>query len=401
MKKIVLLFLTVLLALSISGCKKDSKTTAVPRNTIEVLESDLETQMISVAEFLDNATFCVLNYSSTESENPTSLGSGVIYKRIINDNNSYLYYLVTNRHVIEGGEKFKVYSSDGSTTTANVLGVSDLHDIGVLTFTSYKKYNVVPFADIDSVKAGEYCFSMGTPLNISYINTFTKGNVSGVRSEFVQHTADINSGNSGGPLVNLNGELIGINKSKISNSMSNVDVDGMYMAIRCDLVAESIDEIEGKNEAVINPLLGMTVTDIDSISEYNYDTFDDLWTSLEDSFVEYYTLRGFSEEYARQLFNDNYSSKKSEYEDNYIKLHAFNVYLPDNLEDGIIIRDVVSGSVSDAAGLKIGDVIVKIGDVNVTNQTSFSIEYYKYGINDTFTITVIRNNEYKTVNITL
>ena len=405
MRKILIAFVFIFTIFTITGCKNATtkeKTTSAKRSTVELLESDLENQITYIAEYLDNATFCVLNYSTTESENASSLGSGVVYKRTINSNDSYTYYLVTNRHVIEDGEKFKVYTSSGSTMTANVLGYSTTVDIGVLTFTSYEKYNVVPFASIDDVKQGESCFAMGTPLYMQYVNTFTKGNVSGIRSQVIQHTADINAGNSGGPLVNLNGELIGINVSKLStNQMGQADIDGMCMAIRCDLVEQAIDEIEGKNNATINPLLGMTVTDIDSVKAYDYDSFDDLWNGLKNEWVTYYTSRGYSEQYALMKFNDNYGSKKTDYEESYNELHAFNVYLDSSVTKGMMVRDVVIDSVSYKADVKIGDVVVKINDKEIENQTDFAIEFYKYGIGDTFTITVNRLGEVKTLTITL
>lgn len=401
MKKIMFSLLCLLTLFLIVGCSKKT-TTTVKRETITILESDLETQICDIAEFLDGATFCVLNYSSTESENASSLGSGVVYKREINSNNTYTYYLVTNRHVIEDGEKFKVYTSSGSTLTANRLGYSQTYDIGVLTFTSYEKYNVVPFADIDDVRQGEMCFAMGTPLYQSYVNTFTKGNVSGIRSERIQHTADINAGNSGGPLVNLNGELIGINVSKLStNSQGQVDIDGMCFAIRCDKVIEAINEIEGKNDAVINPVLGMTVTDVENVITYNYETFDALWNDLKEDYAEYYRAIGYSEEYIEQKFNDTYLSKKPEYEARYLDLHPYTTYLASDVKNGMLIKEVVEDSVCDVAGLQIGDVIVGINDATVTKQSDFTKEYFKNGIGDTIKLTINRSGEIKTINVTL
>lgn len=402
MRKLLIGIICIFSFFTLAACGKTNTTKqSTDTKTIEILESDLENQMVSVAEYLDRATFVVLNYNSSESASASSLGSGVIYKKIVNENNSYTYYLVTNRHVVEDGEKLKVYSTDGATTSANVLGVSQKHDICVLTFISYVDYNVVPFASIDTVKQGEYCFAMGTPLYLQYINTFTKGNVSGIRSEYVQHTADINSGNSGGPLVNLNGELIGINVSKLSNNTQQVDIDGMCMAIRVDLVQEAIDEIEEKNDATINPLLGMTVTDVENITVYNYETFDAFWEELKNEYVSYYVSIGYSVQYATDKFNDTYGSKKTDYEESYNNLHAFNVYIPDGVENGMMIREVVANSVSDKAGLKIGDIIVKINDITVTNQTTFSKEFYKYKVGDTFSVTVNRAGELIQTSITL
>ncbi|MCR5307980.1 MAG: S1C family serine protease, partial [bacterium] len=375
MKKIMFIVITICMAISLVGCNK-KKTTSVPRNTVDILESDLETQMCNVAEFLDDATFCVLNYSSAENEEASSLGSGVVYKREINDNNSYTYYLVTNRHVIESGEKFKVYSNDESTTTANRLGYSETYDIGVLTFTSYTKYNVVPFAEEETIKKGAMCFAMGTPLYLQYVNTFTKGNVSNISSDVVQHTADINAGNSGGPLVNLNGELIGINTSKLSTQQEGKpDIDGMYMAVKVDKVEKAIDEIEGKNKAILSPILGLTVTDVRTIKTYDYDTFDDLWEELKDEYVSSLVARGFSLEFATESFNDNYASERSGYLESYNKYHAYNVYIDSSITKGMLIRNVVLNSPSDTAGVEIGDVVTKINDIEITNQTDFSLEF--------------------------
>ena len=402
MRKLLIGIICIFSFFTLAACGKTNTTKqSTDTKTIEILESDLENQMVSVAEYLDRATFVVLNYNSSESASASSLGSGVIYKKIVNENNSYTYYLVTNRHVIEGGESFKVYSTDGSTISANVLGVSQKHDIGVLTFTSYVEFNVVPFADIDTVKQGQYCFAMGTPLYLQYINTFTKGNVSGIRSEYVQHTADINSGNSGGPLVNLNGELIGINVSKLSNNSTSVDIDGMCMAIRVDLVQESIDEIEGNNDATINPLLGMTVTDVEKIIVFNYDTFDLYWNAFKEEKIAPIISMGNSRKFAEDWFEKNYGGLKDSYLDNYNSLSSFNLYVPDGVKTGMLIREVVANSASDKAGLKIGDIIVKINDTTVTNQTTFAKEFYKYKVGDTFSVTVNRAGELIQTSITL
>ena len=401
MKRLIIALICLFSIFTLASCGKKETTTKEKRETITILESDLETQICDLAEFLDSATFCVLNYSSTESENASSLGSGVVYKREINSNNTYTYYLVTNRHVIEDGEKFKVYTSDGSTLTANRLGYSNTYDIGVLTFTSYDKYNVVPFADIDDVRQGEMCFAMGTPLYQQYINTFTKGNVSAVRDERIQHTADINAGNSGGPLVNLNGELIGINVSKLStNSQGQVDIDGMCFAIRVDLVSVAIDEIEGKNDAVINPMLGMTVVDVENVTAFDYDTFDDFWAALKEEYRSYYAGR-YPDSIINQKFEDTYGPQKDSYETRYIDLHAYNALIDDSIENGMLVKLVVENSVCDVAGIKVGDVIVGINDITVTKQSDFSKEFFKNGIGDTIKVVINRQGETLTLNVTL
>lgn len=400
MRKVLFIIICLFSIVSLASCGKKT-TTKEKKETITILESDLENQICDVASFLDGATFCVLNYSSSESENASSLGSGVIYKREINANNTYTYYLVTNRHVIIDGEKFKVYTSDGSTLTANRLGYSETYDIGVLTFTSYEKYNVVPFANIDDVKQGELCFAMGTPLYQSYVNTFTRGNVSGIRDERIQHTADINAGNSGGPLVNLNGQLIGINVSKLStNSQGQADIDGMCFAIRVDIVSKAIDEIEGNNDAVVNPVLGMTVVDVNTVTVFNYDTFDDFWNALKEEYKEYYKGR-YPDSIIDQKFEDTYGSQKNDYEARYIDLHAYNSLISDEVNSGMLVKLVVENSVCDVAGVKAGDVIVGINDVTVESQSDFSKEFFKNGIGDTIKVLINRQGETLTLNIAL
>lgn len=408
MKKIIIGILCLFTLFSISGCSKTTTTsnktnaTHITRSTVELLESDLENQMCNIAEFLTSATFTVLNYDDEEDDNATSLGSGVVYKRLINDNNSYTYYLVTNRHVVSGGEKFKVLDSEGSSISTNLLGVSEKHDIAVLTFTSYQLFNVVSFAYIDDVRQGQYCFAMGTPIYLQYMNTFTKGNVSGIRSEYIQHTADINAGNSGGPLVNLNGELIGINVSKLSNNIpGQPDIDGMCQAIRCDLVEDAIDEIEGQDNAVVNPIIGLSVLNVSTITVFDYPTFDDFWNALKDEFVASLVNAGYSEAYAKAKFNDLYEDAKDSYENKYIMYHAYNTYIADGITKGMFIKNVVENSPSDVAGVMIGDVVTKINDKEINSQSDFAVELYKHAIGDSFTITINRSGEIKTLTIQL
>ena len=195
-----------------------------------------------------------------------------------------------------------------------------------------------------------------------------------------------------------------INVSKIStNRTDQADIDGMCFAIRIDRVTEAINEIENANNAVVNPLLGMTVTDVSNVRTFNYDTFADYWEELKNEFVAYYKLiyPSYDDEYLAQLFNDTYGSSKNEYEESYIDLHAFNLYIADGITKGMIIRNIVSNSVCDVAGLKIGDVITKINNVTVETQTDFTKEYYKHGIGDTFTLTINRQGESKTISVTL
>ena len=97
MKKLLIAILCLFSIISLVACTNSNttKNKNTEKQTVEVYESELEAQICNVASYLNNATFAVLNYASEESESASSLGSGVIYKKIINDNNSYTCLFVT------------------------------------------------------------------------------------------------------------------------------------------------------------------------------------------------------------------------------------------------------------------------------------------------------------------
>jgi len=160
-------------------------------------------------------------------------GSGVIYKREMNDVEGYNYYLVTNQHVVDEADTLTVvYEKNGmlfeiKNEFITLLGEDPETDIAVMMFTSIEEFAIIPFADSYDIELGDIVFAIGNPLGFDYYGTVTMGVISGLSryvndgveggfdATLLQHDAAISPGNSGGALLNTNGELIGINNMKI------------------------------------------------------------------------------------------------------------------------------------------------------------------------------------------
>ena len=141
------------------------------------------------------------------------LGSGIVVKK-----QGSRYFILTNRHVIGDAEKISVTVSDGTVYPASVAGIDERQDLALISLESEKPIPVISWGDSDSLKVGEWVMAIGSPYG--YYSSVTAGIISalgrknsngGNISDFIQTDASINHGNSGGALVNLKGELIGIN----------------------------------------------------------------------------------------------------------------------------------------------------------------------------------------------
>src|SRR5665213_2213569 len=149
----------------------------------------------------------------------TSLGSGFII-----DTSGIV---VTNNHVIDGADEINIIMNDGSKFKAELVGVDKKTDLAVLKFTPNKPLTAVKFGDSDKLRLGEWVIAIGNPFSLG--GTVTAGIVSarnrdinsGPYDSYIQTDAAINRGNSGGPLFNLDGEVIGVNTLIISPTRLN------------------------------------------------------------------------------------------------------------------------------------------------------------------------------------
>jgi serine protease Do len=197
--------------------------------------------------FGDNSPFCqdgspFLNSPMCQGAAPggaapqqkfRALGSGVVI-------NAEKGYVVTNNHVVDNATKIQVQLSDGRRYDAKVIGKDPRSDIALIQLQEFKNLTAIKMADSDSLRVGDYTVAIGNPYGLG--ETVTSGIVSalgrsGLNVEnyenFIQTDAAINRGNSGGALVNLNGELIGINTAILAPDGGNI---GIGFAIPSNMV---------------------------------------------------------------------------------------------------------------------------------------------------------------------
>jgi Do/DeqQ family serine protease len=172
------------------------------------------------------------------------LGSGIIVR-----NNNGTYYVLTNNHVVEGANEIRVAVNNGKEYPAELVGTDARKDLAMVSFKTSDSYPLAALGDSDAVKVGNWAIAMGNPLGEQFAFSVTMGIVSAVGrtggpggniNDFIQTDAPINQGNSGGPLVNIRGEVIGINTWIASNNGGGSV--GLGFAIPINNAKRSIDE---------------------------------------------------------------------------------------------------------------------------------------------------------------
>ena len=195
------------------------------------------------------------------------LGSGIIFERI-----GDTAYVATNHHVIDGGANYEVDMTDGSRRPARLVGSDLFSDLAVLAMDGDGVERVALFGDSDRLEVSEFVIAIGNPLGLSYSHTTTFGIISSLRTpvpvslsfgqvdwemELIQTDAAINRGNSGGALVNLYGEVVGINSMKVSD----FGVEGLGFAIPSNEAAAIIEQLLAHGK-VPRPFLGVAARDL-------------------------------------------------------------------------------------------------------------------------------------------
>ncbi|GKW13774.1 serine endoprotease DegP [Pectobacterium punjabense] len=195
-----------------------------------------------------------------KQENFQALGAGVVI-------NAEKGYVVTNSHVVDNADKIQIRLSDGRKYDGKVLGKDPRSDIALVQLKDFKNLTAIQVADSDQLRVGDYTVAIGNPYGLG--ETATSGIVSalgrsGLNIEnyenFIQTDAAINRGNSGGALVNLNGELIGLNTAILAPGGGNI---GIGFAIPSNMVKSVVAQIVEFGE-VKRGELGITGTELNS-----------------------------------------------------------------------------------------------------------------------------------------
>jgi len=270
-----------------------------------------------------------------------ALGSGVI---VTGDG-----YVLTNHHVVDGAEQIKVDLNDGRTVDAKLVGSDQPSDIAVLKISSNNLAYLTP-GDSDKVRVGDVALAVGNPFGVGQTVTMgiisakgrsTAGPGAGSFEDFLQTDAPINQGNSGGALVNTNGELIGIN-SQIVPGAGGGNI-GIGFAIPSNMARSVMDQLV-KNGKVRRGQLGISVRRVDS----------DLASSL-----------GMSE------------------------------------TKGVIVNSVRPGSAAERAGIRQGDVITAIDGATVNDTNAFRNRVASNPPGSEVTLTILRDNREQKIRATL
>jgi Do/DeqQ family serine protease len=191
------------------------------------------------------------------------LGSGIVARR-----DGDTYYVLTNNHVVENANEIVVASNDGKEYPATLVGKDSRRDLAMVSFKTTDAFPLAVLGDSDNVRVGDWAIAVGNPLGL--MSTVTMGIVSAVGrtggpagniNDFIQTDTSINQGNSGGALVNIRGEVIGINTWIASNSSSGGSV-GLGFAIPINNAKRTIDEFI-KSGNVNDGWLGVSLIDPD------------------------------------------------------------------------------------------------------------------------------------------
>lgn len=207
-------------------------------------------------------------WSSTETTQERGTGSGVIYKK-----HGDKAYIVTNHHVVENAQELEITFDDGTKVDGKLIGSDVWTDLAVVEIDSEHVKTAIEFGDSDALKRGETVIAIGNPLGLGFAGSVTMGIVSGKdrsipidldkngtvdwQADVLQTDAAINPGNSGGALINLGGQLIGINSMKITEET----VEGIGLAIPINIAVPIIKDLE-MTGTVNRPTMGVSLLDL-------------------------------------------------------------------------------------------------------------------------------------------
>lgn len=306
-----------------------------------------------ISAAVDKVYDAVVMVKNFQGNQLASTGSGFVYKV-----DEKYGYIMTNEHVVEDATSITVVMTNEKEVEATKLGGDEYLDIAVLRIPVSEVLQVVTIGSTEDLKLGDTIFTIGSPVGEEYYNTVTSGIVSGIdrlvtvsvnsQADWImkvsQVDAAINPGNSGGPLLDSNGEVIGVNSMKLVDS----SVEGMGFSIKIEDAMAHVEQLE-KSQEIERPALGITLLNASD---------------------------------ARALM-------------------SYGISLPNDITSGVVVVSVVSGSGASKSGLEKGDVITKIDDEEVINGAYLKYVLYKYNPGDKIKVTYLRDGDEKTTTVTL
>ena len=263
--------------------------------------------------------------------NGSSSGTGVV---LTQDG-----YIVTNCHVVEGAQSITVQLTDDRIMPARLVGSDEISDLAVL-YVEADDLIPAKFGSSDNLRVGDAVVAIGDPLGVEFRGTLTDGIVSAINRDvtvegrtmtLIQTNADLNSGNSGGPLINSFGQVIGINTMKIGAFTDNAGVEGLGFAIPSSTVKDVVEQLIHQGYVSGRPTLGLE------------------GESLSIFYQHYYRL-----------------------------------------PEGLYITEVDPDSDAAAKGIEQGDILMMINDNRITTPEELSSILYNCQVGDVLTVIVYR-----------
>ncbi len=187
-------------------------------------------------------------------------------------------YIVTNAHVVNDGSRVTVELNDERQFTADIVGIDENSDLAVL-YIDALDLSPAQFGDSSQLRVGDTVVAIGDPLGVEFRGTYTNGIVSAINRDvdvdgrtmtLIQTNAALNSGNSGGPLINCYGQVIGINTMKIGTFTDNAGVEGLGFAIPSATVKEIVDQLIAQGYVSGRPTLGLEGDSLSSFYQHYY-----------------------------------------------------------------------------------------------------------------------------------
>lgn len=274
--------------------------------------------------------------------NTASTGTGVVLTK-----NGYL---VTNSHVVEDAQAIRVCLTDGRSFTAQVVGEDPVTDLAVL-YIPAEDLTPAEFGDSGALRVGDAVAAIGDPMGMALRGSMTDGiisainrdvSVSGRTMTLIQTNAALNSGNSGGPLINCYGQVVGINTMKISTFTNGSSAEGLGFAIPSTTVKEIVDQLISQGYVSGRPTLGLDGTGVGTFYQRYY-----------------------------------------------------------GLPAGLFVTEITQDSPAEKNGMEAGDILISVDDEKIQDTDTLNRILSDRQVGDTVTVVFFRRDRFYSVNMTL